>query len=93
MEPGSGTRRKIKPRCIVNYSTSRRPANRRLLNSLCRPPESLRFWNGSHLQTREERNHATGRAGYLAQGLSEFGSKIMQMCTSDMTSGVGKTQI
>ncbi len=26
MEPHSGTRRKIKPRCIVNYSTSRRPA-------------------------------------------------------------------
>ena len=27
MEPRSGTRRKIKPRCIVNYSTSRRPAS------------------------------------------------------------------
>ena len=26
MEPRSGTHRKIKPRCIVNYSTSRRPA-------------------------------------------------------------------
>src|SRR5260221_13189911 len=25
MEPRSGTRGKIKPRCIVNYSTSRRP--------------------------------------------------------------------
>jgi transposase len=26
MEPRNGTRRKIKLRCIVNYSTSRRPA-------------------------------------------------------------------
>jgi hypothetical protein len=26
MEPRSGTLRKIKPRCIVNYNTSRRPA-------------------------------------------------------------------
>ena len=26
MEPRGGTRRKIKPRCIVNYSTSRRSA-------------------------------------------------------------------
>src|SRR5260370_3688712 len=26
MDPRRGTRRKIKPRCIVNYSTSRRPA-------------------------------------------------------------------
>src|ERR1700745_1031026 len=62
-----------------------------MVNSLCRPPESLRFWNRSHLQTKEERNQFTGR-GYLAQGLSEFGSKIMQMCTSDMASGVGKIQ-
>jgi hypothetical protein len=63
---------------------------RKMVNSSCRRSQSLRFWNKSHLQTKEARNYATGRVEYPVQGPLEFGSRIMQMCTSDMTSGVRK---
>jgi hypothetical protein len=69
MEPRSGTRRKIKPRCIVNYSTSRRPE----IDAYGRAPFRAEE-NGRNTQGRmKNKKEDLTLTGLLMEGVSHVG--------------------